>query len=162
MKNIFFILLAIVCISLFAIVFVKDSPTLEPFKVPEAKGYVNDYAEIMSPEAEMFLESILKTFKPEIAVLTVKDLSRMSIEEYSMKVADEWKVGDIDKDDGVILLVSTSDRKVRIEVGYGSEEKINDAKAGRILDENVIPYFKNDDWERGILEGVLAIKAALQ
>jgi len=59
-------------------------------------------------------------------------------------------------------LISSEDRKVRIEVGYGSEAKINDAKAGRILDENVIPHFKNGDWESGILEGVTNIKEALK
>lgn len=130
--------------------------------IPAATGHVNDYAEIIGPEAEAALEADLKNFQPEIAVLTVKDMGGLSIDEYSIKVAEAWKVGDADKDDGIILIVSTGDRKVRIEVGYGSEAKINDSKAGRILDESVVPNFKNSDWERGILEGVAAIKGALK
>lgn len=164
MKNIIFILLGIIGVCLIIWVINRDSTPQQSdqFKVPEAKGYVNDYAEILSPETEAILESELKTFKPEIAILTIKDLSGLSIEEYGIKVAEAWKVGDADKDDGIVLIISTNDRKVRIEVGYGSEGKINDAKAGRILDENIIPNFKNGDWESGILEGVLSIKAALK
>ena len=135
----------------------NESPT-----ITEPIGYINDSADIIGSDVEASLEADLKNFKPEIAVLTVKSMNGLAIEEYSMKIANEWKVGDADKDDGVILIVSTGERKVRIEVGYGSEGKINDAKAGRILDEKVLPYFKNGDWENGILEGVLAIKAALK
>lgn len=154
-----FVLLAII-----GVVFLVDKievPQTE-ITIPAATGHVNDYAEIIGPEAEAALEADLKAFEPEIAVLTVKDMGGLSIDDYSIKVADAWKVGNAEKDDGVILIVSTGDRKVRIEVGYGAEAKINDAKAGRILDESVVPHFKDANWERGILEGVSAIKTALK
>lgn len=130
--------------------------------IPESKAYVNDYAEILSPDFEAKMESDLSNISSEIAVLTVKSMGGLSIEEFAIKVGDAWKVGDAEKDDGVILIVSTGERKVRIEVGYGAESKINDAKAGRILDESVVPHFKNNDWENGILSGVESIKSALK
>ena len=151
-----------VIISLIAVSLSTELPPKESFQIPEAKGHVNDYAEIINQEKEAILETDLRLYKPEIVILTVKNLNGLSIEEYSIKVAEAWKVGNIDKDDGIILLISSEDRKVRIEVGYGSEAKINDAKAGRILDENVIPHFKNGDWEGGILEGVANIKETLK
>ncbi len=162
MKNIIFILIGLISIVLFVVLLIDQTPTEDTLELPEAKGYVNDYADIISPDVEAALEADLREYKPEIAVLTVKDMNGLSIEDYSMKIAEAWKTGDKDKDDGVILIVSTGDRKVRIEVGYDSEAKINDAKAGRILDENVVPKFKNGDWEGGILEGVSSIKAALK
>ena len=163
MKNIFFGLLAVVGIGLVALTFLMETPTTEEtFIIPAAVGHVNDFGDVMSQEAETVLEAELKDFKPEIAVLTINNMNGLSIEDFSMKVVEQWKVGDADKDDGVIFILSLEDRDVRIEVGYGSEAKINDAKAGRILDENVIPHFKNGDWEGGILEGVANIKEALK
>jgi uncharacterized protein len=131
-------------------------------EVPAANGHINDYAGVLSKATVEALEADLRGFDPEIAVLTVKSMGGLTIEEYGIKVAEAWKVGSATEDDGIILIVSTGDRKVRIEVGYGSESKINDAKAGRILDESVLPQFKNGDWEGGILGGVSAIKAALK
>lgn len=162
MKTAIFAILGIIGVSLIIITLSQNAPQSTQFVAPEAKGHVNDYANVINLEKETQLEADLESFKPEIAVLTIKNMNGLSVEDYSMKVAEAWKVGDKNKDDGVILVVSTEDRKVRIEVGYGSEEKINDAKAGRILDENVLPHFKNGDWESGILEGVLAIKSALK
>lgn len=154
-----------IAIVLFGFILAKSVTEVVPTKevnIPSATGHVNDYAEILKPETRLALENDLANFKPEVAVLTVKDMQGLSIEEFGIKVAEKWRVGDSKEDDGVILIVSTGDRKVRIEVGYGSEEKINDAKAGRILDESVVPKFKNGDWEGGILAGVKEIKAALQ
>lgn len=130
--------------------------------IPEATGHVNDYAEILSPEIETVLEAELKEFPHEIAVLTVKSMNGLSIEEFGIKVGDKWKVGDAAEDDGVILIVSTGERKVRIEVGSGAEAVLNDAKAGRILDEFVLPSFKAGDWEVGIVSGIEGIKAAFK
>jgi len=79
-----------------------------------------------------------------------------------IKIAEKWKVGDKIKNDGIILIIAVKERKIRIEVGYGSEEKINDAKAGRILDEEIIPFLKKNDWNNGITAGVLKIKSILK
>ncbi len=162
MKSLIIAILAIVAIGVVVVMLGPSQPKTEQLAIPDATGYVNDYAEIISDETQAKLEEDLKSFIPEIAVLTVKDMQGLTIEEYGIKVAEKWKVGDEDKDDGVILIIATGERKVRIEVGYGSEAKINDAKAGRILDENVVPHLKNGDWEGGILEGVLKIKEALK
>jgi uncharacterized protein len=142
--------------------FITRNETANEIDLPTPTGHVTDLAGVLSVETIATLEKDLTVFNPEIAVLIVEDMGGLSIEEYGIKIADAWKVGDKDKDDGVIFILSIADRKVRIEVGYGSEEKINDAKAGRILDENVVPYFKDDNWEQGVIEGVTAIKNALK
>ena len=128
--------------------------TLNAAEIPEASGFVNDHADILNRETRQYLEDKLKNQKPEIAVLTVNSTGNLDIEQYGIKVAEKWKVGDADKDDGVIFIVDMGAHKVRIEVGYGSEGKIPDAKAGRILDENVLPYFSVGDWDGGIVNGV--------
>lgn len=162
MKNLIWCLITVAAIAILVIAIFNSEKSSETLNLPEAKGYVNDYADILSPETEAKLEADLKEYKPEIAVLTVKSLNGLNIDEYGIRIGNAWKTGDAEKDDGVIFIIATEDRKVKIEVGTGSEVKINDAKAGRILDESVVPHLKNDDWERGILEGVLAIKSALK
>ena len=127
---------------------------------PEATGYVVDTSGILTPEAIMKLTEICKSVEPkaQMAIVTVKTTQPLTDEQYSMKLAEKWKVGFKGKDNGIILLVVTKDRRVRIEVGYGLEGVINDAKAGRILDESVVPYLRNNDWNNGILSGAIAIK----
>ena len=161
-KAIIAILVILGVTGLISLIVSKDDSSVTSVQIPSAVGHVNDYANIISAEKEGVLEEDLKVFPHEIAVLTVESLGGLTIEDYGIKVAEAWKVGDAKEDDGVILIVSTGDRKVRIEVGYGAEAKLNDSKVGRILDESVVPHFKNNDWEGGILEGVLSIKAALK
>ena len=128
--------------------------------LPEATGYVVDQSGILSAEAKAKIEAILKALdqKAQVAVVTIKTYSPYADEkEYAIKLAEKWKVGYEGKDNGIIFLVVTEDRKVRIEVGRGLEGVINDAKAGRILDEAVVPFLKKNDWEGGITSGVESI-----
>jgi len=124
---------------------------------PDPTGYVIDTANIISPEVEQLLTAMIKESTHEIAVVTVESTKPLNIEEYSIKLAEKLQVGDKDKDDGVILLIASEDRKIRIEVGYGLEGVLNDAKAGRILDEYIVPHLKNNDWDTGITAGIREI-----
>ena len=126
---------------------------------PEATGYVVDQAEILSPETEAKLTNELKALdnKAQVAVVTIKSTEPLTIEEYSIKLAEKWKPGYKGKDNGIIFIVAVDDRKVRIEVGRGLEGQINDSKAGQMLDESVIPFLKDNKWEEGILSGVARI-----
>lgn len=128
--------------------------------IPEPTGYVVDTINLLNPVTKLNVEELCKNVEPhgQIAVLIVGTTQPYSIEEYSIKVAEKWKVGYFEQDNGVILLVAKEDRKVRIEVGRGIEDKITDSKAGTIIRNNIVPYFKNGDFNRGVLEGVKAIK----
>ncbi len=149
-------LLAVLCFP-FAVAFAADG-----FTVPRLSGPVVDEGRLLSPAARRQITSALVEFKRqgggiEIAVLTVKDLGGLTIEQASIQVADKWKLGSEAKDNGVLLLISKKERKVRIEVGQGLEGNLPDAHAKRIVDETIVPLFRAGNSEQGILLGVFQI-----
>ncbi len=126
-------------------------------EVPPLYNPVVDQAGILSSEVESKLNGLLKSVKNfQMAILTVESLEDESLEGYSIKVADTWKLGTKEKDNGLLLLVSVADRKMRLEVGQGLEGDIPDAMAGRIID-GMKPYFKASDYNRGILFAVSTV-----
>lgn len=129
--------------------------------VPKLQGYVNDYANMISPQAKVQLENELKNFEQtdstQIVILTVPSLEGEVIEDFGIKVAEAWKIGQKGKDNGVILLVSKQDRKMRIETGRGLEGKLTDLMAGRIIDLVVKPRFKRGDFDGGFIAGISAL-----
>jgi len=129
---------------------------------PNLTGYVNDDAGLLSQQAKAELESKLaqleKDTTAQVFVATIKSLEGDSIEDYANRLFEQWKIGQKDKNNGVLFLVALDDRKMRIEVGYGLEPVITDGRAGRIRDEDVLPLFKNNDYEGGIKAGVASIE----
>lgn len=129
---------------------------------PDYQGFVNDYAGLLTPQARAQLEARLtqleKDTTAEVAVVTIKSLEGDSIEDYAVRLFEKWGIGKKGKDNGVLFLVALNDRKMRIEVGYGLEPVITDARAGRIRDNDVLPRFKNNEYEGGILAGVSSIE----
>lgn len=123
--------------------------------------YVNDYANIISDETEQYIININKDLYnktgAQIVVVSVSSLDGYSIEDYALEVFRSYGIGDKVKNNGVLFLVSVEDRETRIEVGSGLEGRITDGKAGRILDNYVIPYFKDNNWNSGIENGFNAI-----
>lgn len=150
-------------ILLILLVTVKQAVGLE---VPPLSSRVNDYAGILSPVTVEQLESSLKTFEQEqstqIAILTITSLEDDSLEEFSMRVAEEWKIGQQGKDNGAILLVSRNDRKIRIEVGYGLEGTLTDLVSGRIIRNVIVPHFKQGDFDKGIMAGTTAMMKSVE
>lgn len=130
-------------------------------EVPRLQGRVNDYAELLSPATEASLESVLKSLESsdstQIFVLTIGSLQGDSLEEFSLRVVEDWKIGQQGLDNGVLLLVARDDRKIRIEVGYGLEGKLTDMTAGRIIGNVMGPRFKQGDFNQGIIDGIGAI-----
>jgi uncharacterized protein len=94
-----------------------------------------------------------------IVVVTLPSLQGGSLEDFSVKLAHGWGIGE--NDQGVLLLFAMKERKVRIEVGYGLEHIINDAKAGRIIRENMVPYFQQKAYATGLLNGEAAIATTI-
>lgn len=128
-------------------------------EIPVPTGYVNDTAGVLSAETVSTNEAKLTAFassgKGEVAVLIVKSLNGLSIEEYGIRVGEAWKVGKYGVDNGNILIISVGDRKVRIETGSGSS--ITDGQAKQILSDSIVPFLKNSDWNGGVTSGVDAI-----
>ncbi len=130
-------------------------------EVPRLQGYVNDYAGMLSPLAQSKIEEALKAFEQsdstQIVILTVPSLEGENIEGFSIKVAEAWKIGQQQKDNGALFVVSKQERKIRIEVGRGLEGKLTDLMAGRIIDQVIKPKFQQGDFDRGFITGVSAL-----
>lgn len=130
-------------------------------EVPPLTGYVNDYAGMISPAAKATLESEMRAFEQasstQIVILTIPSLQGEVIEEFSIRVADAWKIGQKGKDNGIIFTVAKEDRKIRIEVGRGLEGPLTDLLAGRIIDLVVKPKFKRGEFDEGFIAGVHAL-----
>jgi uncharacterized protein len=136
-------------------------PAAAAADVPQVRGYVNDYANMMSPGTRSTLESELKAFEQsdstQLVVLTVPTLDGEPVEAYAIKVAEAWKVGQKGKDNGILLLVASKERKIRVEVGRGLEGRLTDLMAGRIIDMVITPRFKRADFDGGFAAGVHAL-----
>ena len=136
-------------------------PNLSALEVPALKGRVNDYAGMLSAATRQQLEDILgrleQTDSSQIVVLTLPSLGGEVLEEFSLKVAEKWKIGQKGFDNGAILLIAQKDRKLRIEVGYGLEGSLTDLMAGRIIRNVIVPQFKAGNFDQGIIDGVQAI-----
>ena len=129
--------------------------------VPQLKGRVNDYANMISPQVRSQLENELKNFEKtdstQIVILTVESLEGDALEDFSIRVAEKWKIGQKGKDNGAILIVAKKDRKTRIEVGRGLEGKLTDLTAGRIVQLVINPQFKRGDFDAGFSAGIRAM-----
>jgi uncharacterized protein len=145
-----------------AVLFVFASVNrLSALEAPALKGRVNDYAEMLSPSTVNRLETRLAEFErtdsTQIAVLTVPSLQGDSLEEFSIRTAEKWKLGQKGADNGALLVISRDDRKLRIEVGYGLEGKLTDLMSGRIIDDIITPDFKQGNFDAGVEHGVEAM-----
>ena len=134
--------------------------------VPILKQRVNDYANILSPATETQLENVLTTLEKEestqIVVLTINSLEGDSLEGFSLRVVENWKLGQEKLDNGALLLIAKNDRKMRIEVGYGLEGVLTDLTAGRIIRNVITPNFRNGNFDQGVIDGVSAMIAAVR
>lgn len=132
--------------------------------IPAYHGYVNDYASLISPGAEQELSALLSAFdqsdSTQVAILTIDSLEGEDLEGFSIRVVDQWGVGQKSKDNGVLLLVAKTERKIRIEVGRGLEGVLTDLLSGRIIDGVISPAFRAGQIDQGFLAGANAIIAA--
>ncbi|WP_174624608.1 TPM domain-containing protein, partial [Candidatus Methylobacter favarea] len=126
--------------------------------IPDLSRRVTDLTGTLTTEQAQALENKLAAFEAEkgsqIAVLIIPTTQPEDIAQFGIRVADAWKVGRKNIDDGVILIIAKDDRQLRLEVGYGLEGVIPDAIAKRIIAETITPYFKAGDFAGGINAGV--------
>ena len=143
-------------------VFVSSAPFVAVARgdiaVPELRSRVTDLTGTLDRSAQESLEARLRAFEEkrgsQIAALIVPTTQPETIEQYSMRVAEKWKLGRKGIDDGALLLVAMQDRAIRIEVGYGLEGVLNDATCKRIVSEIITPEFQRGDFRAGIEAGV--------
>ena len=132
--------------------------TQASLQVPELKGRVNDYANVLSQEEQNLLEKKLESFEKQttnqVVILTIPSLEGKVLESFSMEVCEKWKLGRKDQDNGCLLLFVINDRESRIEVGYGLEPILTDGICGRILRNDIAPSFKEEKYFEGLDKAV--------
>ncbi len=134
--------------------------------VPPLKARVTDLTGTLSGTQQQDLERRLREFESrkgsQIAVLMLPSTQPETIEEYSIRVADAWKIGRARVDDGVILVVAKNDRKLRVEVGRGLEGAIPDAVAKRVVSDVIAPHFRSGDFYGGVAAGTGALMKLIE
>ncbi len=134
--------------------------------IPYLTGRVNDNAQILSESTRKSLTEILKEHEVrttnQIVILTIPSLEGESIEDFANKVFNEWKIGQKDKNNGILIVVVPDERQMRIEVGYGLEGTMTDLSAGRIIRDIMAPRFREGDFDGGIADGALAVISILE
>lgn len=135
-------------------------------EIPELWGMrVHDEAGLLSVQMREQLEAALKQYEDstsnQIAVLIIPSLQGAVLEDYSLRVAEKWKLGQADKDNGVLLLIAVEDRKMRIEVGYGLEGVLPDVICNRIIRNEIAPRFRRGEFNEGVWAGIMAITQAI-
>ena len=130
----------------------------EPVAVPPLTARVTDQTATLSGEQAAALEGKLQAFEAQkgsqLAVLIIPTTGDEPIEQYALRVVEQWKLGRKNVDDGALLIVAKDDRTLRIEVGYGLEGALNDATAKRIISEIIVPRFRQGDFYAGIDAGI--------
>lgn len=133
--------------------------------IPAPTGHVNDFAGVLSSSEKQSLEETLVTYtessKNEIAIVLIRSLDGDVVENVAVRIFEEWKIGDKEKDNGVLFLAAIEDRKMRIEVGYGAEPFLTDGEAGEILRDQVTPAFREGKYGVGVSRAVAAIEKEL-
>ena len=146
------LLLALLCLA---------TPVAAAIPEPTDRFFVNDFANVLSSEAEDEIYAagvqLFEKTGAQAVVVTVDSLDGRDIRDYGLSLGRQWGVGDDEKNTGVVLLLSVGDREVTIEVGYGLEGAITDARSGILLDNYAIPYFSENNFEEGLQETYNAI-----
>jgi uncharacterized protein len=134
--------------------------------VPSLTAPVTDLTGTLTPDQVAALDAKLRAFAQargsQVAVLIVPTTRPEEIEQYSIRVVEQWQIGRKNIDDGVLVLVARDDRRVRIEVGYGLEGALPDATANRIITQDIVPSFKRGDYYGGISTGVDRIMRVIE
>lgn len=158
--------------SIFVTMLLLVVPTLHAIPVRDVANpwvtrgdYVEDQGQVVGAEYSALINAISQQLKDkttdELMVVTVDTLDGMTVEDYAEQLFKQFGIGQKGKDNGALILLARDDRKVRIEVGYGLEGVLNDAKAGRFLDEHAVPYLKDNQFGRGLYETAKAVAGTL-
>lgn len=167
-RNIIFIctICLLMLVTLFSSGCAVDS-TEDEILIPDVQKdvYVYDQDNIINDETEQKLNKLLIQLESkttaEVAVITVPSLLDMEIEDYSYELANTLGIGKAEEDNGVLLLISRNDTRVRLEIGKGLEGCLNDSKCGRILDDYFVPYREKDEYSEGTYQTIQAVTSVI-
>jgi uncharacterized protein len=157
MKKLFLIIFALLALA----------ASLAAAQIPTINSYVTDNAQVLPLGTKTQLENELRSLEKEtngaqfVIFIENEYPKEYSLEEYTLKIAEANKIGKKVNDNGILLYIAIKDRKYRWEVGYGMESTLNSALLGRISREYFVPNFRNEDYEKGIMEAFDAVKRVL-
>jgi uncharacterized protein len=150
----------IISLLLFSLLFITALQAAEPV-YPNYSGFVNDFTGTIDPATKAKMAALCRDLEAktsaELAIAVVKTVSPLDTKTYAVKLFEKWKIGKKGKDNGLLVLLALDERRVEIEVGYGLEGVINDAKAGEILDKYGVPYFKEGQFGAGLYNTAAAL-----
>ena len=156
--------IAAICIAA-ALTLSATSLLAQGNKYPSPTGSVNDFANVIDDGMQAKMEALQNAFHQQtgiaVVVATLPSLDGVPIDDLGTRLYEEWGIGKKGEDKGLLILVAPNERKARIETGYGVEGAINDAMAGKIIDNEMLPYFKKGDYTSGIASAVAASIAIL-
>lgn len=136
--------------------------------IPKPSGWVNDYVHLFSAAEIKSLDSIITDYEKkniaQIAVTTVDSLmmAPLDIDSYALQMLRTWGIGTKEKKNGILILICTDMRRIRIENGYGIEKILSNEETKKIIDNNIIPYYKKGDFFTGTQQGILSIITILE
>jgi uncharacterized protein len=153
-------------ISTFVAIFFASSLLAQETDFPALTGQVVDQANLLDEQVKATLTATLAAHEAEtsnqIVVVTLPSLNGYDIIDYSNRLGRHWEIGTTEEDNGILLVVAPNDRKVRIEVGYGLEGALTDSLSSIIIQREILPEFKNNNYPQGILQGAAAIIQAIK
>jgi uncharacterized protein len=146
------------CKTALTVLLLLTLPIQAERSIPPRNGRtVVDTAELLSPDGEARIEQEIAAFgqatKAQLAVLTIPSLKGDILEAYALRVAESWKIGHTEREDGLLILLSKKERRIRFEVGNGLEGVLNDARCGDII-RGMTPYLEGGNFELGILYAI--------
>lgn len=154
-----------ISILLFILLLSITSVSAEVLYNPTARFYINDFANVLSNTTEEAVFNIGRNVETktnaQLVVVTVPNMDGDYIESYANNLFNKWGIGNKEENNGVLLILAIDERKIRIEVGYGLEGAINDAKAGRILDTYSVQPLKSGDYDTAILDAVKQLQGEI-
>ncbi|MBJ6366809.1 TPM domain-containing protein [Snuella sedimenti] len=141
-----------------------DFSGMNKSKFPKPVGYVNDFEQIFTPDQKILLEKLISNYEKrttkEIAIITVSTIEPYdNIKDYGTDISNEWGIGKKGKDNGLAIIFSKSLREVRVSTGNGTEKILTDEICKSIIDQIMVPEFKNGEYYNGIEKGLLELIA---
>ncbi|HBM45519.1 MAG: hypothetical protein UU10_C0035G0006 [Parcubacteria group bacterium GW2011_GWF1_40_6] len=150
--------------TIFALVLLFALPSYAYYSLGRPSGFVLDNAGVLSAEQKTLLETKLSEFEKsssnEIAVAIIPNFDGDYIENFAVKLFEDWKIGKADKDNGILILIAIEDREMRIEVGYGLEGALTDSQAYWIINNSMKPWFQKGSYYLGINDAIEKIIGA--
>jgi uncharacterized protein len=152
-----------ICILFFILSVLLSLPAFAAnnYPTPTSEFFVNDFGNVLSQDSKNSISNLGKQLEDkttaQVVLVTIDSLNGQDIDSYANELFTQWKIGQKEKDNGVLILIATQERKLRIEVGYGLEGALPDIKTAEIRTQYMNPFLKNNDYDTGLVNGYNAV-----